>query len=75
MIGTTIFFDRVRGWGFLAPADGSDDVFVHHTAIRLPNPQRRLQQGQEVEFEIGERNGKRIALNVRPVSPVSGGAR
>ena len=47
--GTVKFFNGQRGYGFIAPDDGSPDVFVHHSAIE-GSGRRELTEGQRVEF-------------------------
>jgi CspA family cold shock protein len=44
------WFSAAKGYGFIAPADGSKDLFVHHSAI-LMEGYRELQEGACVEFE------------------------
>ena len=63
--GTTKFFDSVKGFGFIAPADGSPDVFVHQTNIKTTGF-RSLGEGEAVEFVIEENKdtGKRFAVDV-----------
>lgn len=51
--GTVKWFNAEKGFGFIAPADGSDDVFVHYSEIQ-GNGFRTLEENQQVEFEIGE---------------------
>jgi CspA family cold shock protein len=47
--GTVKWFNADKGFGFIAPDDGSADVFVHHSAI-LTNGYRSLEENQRVEF-------------------------
>ncbi|HEY6310460.1 MAG TPA: cold-shock protein [Streptosporangiaceae bacterium] len=47
--GTVKWFNADKGFGFIAPDDGSADVFVHHSAI-LSDGYRSLQENQRVEF-------------------------
>jgi CspA family cold shock protein len=62
MTGTVKFFNDARGFGFIKPADGSPDVFVHVSAIR---PLSTLQDGQQVQY-VAEYNFKGpCALSVR----------
>ena len=49
-IGTVKWFNDSKGFGFIAPQDGSDDVFVHHSSIQ-GSGFKSLQEGQRVEFE------------------------
>ncbi|WP_405180824.1 cold-shock protein [Nocardia sp. NBC_01377] len=50
--GTVRWFNSDRGIGFIAPDDGTDDIFVHHSEIQAEGF-RALVQGQEVEYEPG----------------------
>ena len=52
--GTVRWFDPERGFGFLAPEDGSADLFVHASEIDSDGGARVLREGQTVEFEFGE---------------------
>lgn len=49
--GTVKWFNDSKGFGFIAPEDGSSDVFVHYSAISS-NGFRSLQEGQRVSFEV-----------------------
>lgn len=49
--GTVKWFNESKGYGFIAPTDGGDDVFVHTTAIENESS-RTLLEGQTVDFEI-----------------------
>jgi len=48
--GSVKWFNETRGFGFIAPADGSKDVFVHFSAIQKDGF-KTLKEGQSVEFE------------------------
>jgi cold shock CspA family protein len=64
--GKVKFFDSVKGFGFITPDDGGDDVFVHQTAI-LSQGFRSLAEGEPVEFEVSSdpaKGGKKFASNV-----------
>ncbi|MEO2267466.1 transcription antiterminator/RNA stability regulator CspE [Pseudoalteromonas pernae] len=50
--GTVKWFDEAKGFGFITPADGSKDVFVHFRAIVAEGGFRTLQEGQSVEFTV-----------------------
>ena len=43
-----------KGFGFIAPEDGSKDLFVHHSEIQAGGQYATLNDGQAVEFEVGE---------------------
>jgi CspA family cold shock protein len=58
MTGKVKWFNDAKGYGFIAPDAGGDDVFVHFSGIRGTG-RRSLEEGQDVEFEIA--NGKKGA--------------
>ena len=61
--GTVKWFNSQKGFGFIQPADGSKDVFVHITAVEragLPG----LTEGQKVNYEVGTERGKAAAINL-----------
>lgn len=47
--GTVKWFSRVKGYGFIEPDDGGNDVFVHYSSI-VGEGYRNLDTGQRVEF-------------------------
>jgi CspA family cold shock protein len=49
--GTVKWFNDAKGFGFIAPEDGSADVFVHYSAINSKGF-RSLQEGQRVSYEV-----------------------
>jgi cold shock protein len=50
--GTVKWFNSEKGYGFIA-VDGGEDLFVHYTAIDMEG-YRSLEDGQRVEFEVGQ---------------------
>ncbi|HFE2892500.1 TPA: cold shock protein CspG [Klebsiella pneumoniae] len=61
MTGLVKWFNADKGFGFITPADGSKDVFVHFSAIQSNNF-RTLEEGQKVEFSI-ENGAKGLAAS------------
>ena len=51
--GTVKWFNAEKGFGFITQADGGNDLFVHHSDINVEG-YATLDEGQSVEFEIGE---------------------
>ncbi len=66
-IGTVKFFNMDRGYGFIAPEDGSKDAFVHISAMERAGI-HSLSEGQKVEYELQPgRDGKSSAENLKLV--------
>eukprot|EP01057_Protomagalhaensia_wolfi_P000142 Protomagalhaensia_wolfi_Nauph_80__141@NODE_107_length_3688_cov_279_209372_g81_i0_p3_GENE_NODE_107_length_3688_cov_279_209372_g81_i0NODE_107_length_3688_cov_279_209372_g81_i0_p3_ORF_typecomplete_len191_score42_55CSD/PF00313_22/1_8e25OB_RNB/PF08206_11/0_0045_NODE_107_length_3688_cov_279_209372_g81_i015642136 len=64
LMGHVKWFDAQKGWGFIQPTDGSDDVFVHQQSI-LAEGFRSLDDGEEVEYEVEtDSNRRKRAVNV-----------
>ncbi|MCL4130556.1 UNVERIFIED_CONTAM: hypothetical protein GTU68_032135 [Idotea baltica] len=65
--GTVKWFNATKGYGFIAPDDGGNDVFVHITAVQAAGLQG-LNDDQKVTYELEEgRNGKQSAINLEAV--------
>ncbi len=65
--GTVKWFNESKGFGFISPADGSDDVFVHFSAIQ-GSGFKSLMEGQSVTFDV-EKGPKGLqAANVNAAS-------
>jgi len=62
-IGTVKWFNSEKGFGFIAPLSGSEDLFVHQSAIHAPGF-RSLMEGEDVEFKVVEERGKEKAIEV-----------
>lgn len=64
--GTVKFFNTTKGFGFIAPEDGSADVFVHISAVERAG-MRSIVEGQKLSFDIvnDERKGKSAAENLQ----------
>ena len=65
--GTVKWFNADKGYGFIAPEDGSKDLFVHHSEIKAGGGYATLTDGQAVEFEAGQGEKGPTANNVRPL--------
>jgi CspA family cold shock protein len=66
-IGTVKFFNTERGYGFIAPEDGSKDAFVHISALERAGI-NSLSEGQKVEYELQEgQQGRSSAENLKLV--------
>ncbi|ARJ06090.1 cold-shock protein [Cnuibacter sp. UC19_7] len=64
--GTVKWFNQEKGFGFIAPADGTPDVFVHFSAIATSGF-RTLEENQQVEFDTEPGRKGLQAANVRPL--------
>ncbi len=64
--GTVKWFNAEKGYGFIAPDDGSADVFVHYSAIQTGG-YRTLDEEQRVEFEVTQGQKGPQADQVRPL--------
>jgi len=62
-IGTVKWFNSEKGFGFVAPESGGDDLFVHQSAINAPGF-RSLMEGEMVEFKVVDEGGKAKAIDV-----------
>lgn len=64
-IGTVKFYNGQKGYGFIAPDDGGNDVFVHATALERAG-MHTLSEGQRVSFDTQEdrRSGKMAVGNI-----------
>jgi CspA family cold shock protein len=64
--GTVKWFNAEKGFGFIAPDDGSADVFAHYSAI-ASSGYRSLDENQKVEFEVTQGPKGPQAENIRPL--------
>jgi len=64
-IGTVKWFNEAKGFGFISPDNGGEDLFAHFSAINMPGF-KTLKDGQKVSFEIVDGNrGKKQASNIQ----------
>ena len=64
--GTVKWFNTTKGFGFITPDDGGNDVFVHISAVEQSGLST-LDEGQTVEYEVQEQRGKEAACNLKAV--------
>ena len=66
--GTVKWFNGEKGYGFIAPDGGGQDVFVHISAVEQAG-MRTLNEGQKISFEVvaDRRSGKSSAGNLQAV--------
>lgn len=62
--GKVKWFNTTKGYGFIEPADGGSDVFVHISAVQRAGL-TSLDEGQSVNYDLEERNGKTSATNLQ----------
>ena len=62
--GTVKWFNPDKGFGFIQPEGGGQDVFVHITAVQTAGMQS-LNENQRVTFEVVTERGKQAAANLR----------
>ncbi len=62
--GKVKWFNSTKGYGFIEASEGGDDVFVHISAVKSAGMQD-LDEGQEVEYDLVENNGKTSAENLK----------
>ena len=62
--GTVKWFNATKGYGFIAPDKGGDDVFVHISEVEKAGLSQ-LKDGQKFNFDIEANKGKQAAVNVK----------
>ena len=62
--GTVKWFDQVRGFGFVTPEDGGQDVFLHSSVLQRAGKQD-VQQGEKVALEVRDGQRGRQAVNMK----------
>jgi cold shock protein len=64
--GTVKWFNADKGFGFIQPDTGGEDLFVHFSAIQSDG-YKTLDEGQKVSFEVGQGQKGPQATDVRPL--------
>ena len=62
--GTIKWFDEKKGFGFITPEDGGEDIFFHYSAIKVKGF-KTIANEQLVEYELATENGKKKATTVK----------
>lgn len=63
--GTVKWFNAAKGYGFITPDDGGEDLFAHFSAIKMDGF-KTLKQGQRVTFDLKEGEKGKQADNIKP---------
>ena len=62
--GTVKFFNSQKGFGFISPIDGGQDVFVHISAVERAG-MSSLNEGQKLNYDVVSERGKTAAANLQ----------
>jgi CspA family cold shock protein len=68
---TVLFYNRAKGFGFAAPDNPGDDVFIHIS--NMPSGHKFAEEGDRISYDPGIRNGRPLALNIQFLPPSNGG--
>ena len=66
-LGTVKWFNDAKGFGFIEPEGGGEDVFAHFSAVQMEGF-RTLKQGGRVSYELVQGPKGNLAQNIRPVA-------
>lgn len=61
--GTVKRFNKIKGYGFITPDSGENEIFVHFSAIQLTG-YKELKEGQRVSFTLAQSDRGELATNV-----------
>ena len=67
LIGTVKWFNATKGFGFIAPEQGGEDIFVHFSAIENNGGYRTLEEGAKVQSEVQKSDRGLSAVNVKKI--------
>lgn len=71
--GTVKWFNNAKGFGFIAPDEGGEDVFAHYSAIEMEG-YRSLKEGARVSFELSDGPKGLSAVQIRALNSPPAGA-
>lgn len=66
VIGTVKWFNDTKGFGFVTPEGGNEDLFIHFSSIQMDGF-KTLKENQKISFEITEGPKGKQAINIQPV--------
>ncbi len=66
--GIVKWFSNAKGYGFITPDDGQEEVFAHFSCIEMEG-YRSLQAGERVQFELQDGDKGLHAMRITPVRP------
>lgn len=69
-IGEVKWFNNAKGWGFILPEGGGEDIFVHFSAIKGTTGYKTLAPGQRVKYELEKGERGLHASNVIAITEV-----
>lgn len=72
--GTVKWFNDAKGFGFIEPADGGEDVFAHFSTIRMEGF-RTLKQGARVSYDLVVGPKGKLAQNIEPLDEAAAASR
>ena len=64
--GTVKWFNNKKGYGFITPDEGGNDIFVHISAVQAAG-MRTLNEGAKIRFELATERGKTVAGSLKVV--------
>ncbi|TFY99808.1 cold-shock protein [Ramlibacter rhizophilus] len=68
LTGTVKWFNEAKGYGFIAPDNGSKDLFAHFREIQSTDGYRTLAENARVQFDVTEGAKGPQAANIRPIA-------
>lgn len=66
LVGTVKWFNPGKGYGFIAPETGGEDIFVHISAVQRAGL-RKLNEGEKVKFSLQQREGRVAAIELERI--------